>query len=147
MYGERRDRVRRTCCSHLTQCSEACTCLSTACAASHSMLFVPQSHSVVQCATSVAMSTVLTRLCRSALSLDSSKHTWASMSTTVLEQPVRDGSKCVPMYLYVYPCLYNHARLADCPVVQCVLEPCQCTATAPVDPKVGEEGDRKRYHL
>ena len=42
-----------------------CTRLSTACAASHGMLFVP--HYVVQCATSVAMSTVLTRLCRSAL--------------------------------------------------------------------------------
>ena len=65
MYGERRDRMSRTCCSHLTQCSEACTCLSTACAASHGMLFVP--HYVVQCATSVAMSTVLTRLCSYAL--------------------------------------------------------------------------------
>ena len=65
MCGERRDRVHRACCSHLTQCSETCMCLSTACAASHGMLFVP--HYVVQCATSVAMSTVLTRLCRSAL--------------------------------------------------------------------------------
>ena len=60
-----RDRVRRTCCSHLNLCSEAYTCLSTVCAVSHGMLFVP--HYVVQCATSVAMSTVLTRLCRSVL--------------------------------------------------------------------------------
>ena len=44
------------------------------------------------------------------------------------------------MYPCIYLCLYDHAHLADCHVVQCVLEPCQCTATVPVDPKFGGRG-------